>query len=59
MNVTMIKGISCWLLMIVFIIMTFATTDMINSELFASLGIIMAVLSLKILSTPKEITNEQ
>lgn len=59
MNVTMIKGGFCWLLMIVFILMTLITEDVINSELFASLGILMAGLSLKILSTPNKITNEQ
>ena len=59
MNVTMIKGGFCWLLMIVFILMTLITEDVINSELFASLEILMAGLSLKILSTPNKITNEQ
>jgi hypothetical protein len=59
MNVTMIKGLLCWVLMIVFIIMTFITKDVINSEFFACLGVAMAILSLKMLSTPKEITNEQ
>jgi hypothetical protein len=59
MNVTMIKGLLCWVLMIVFIIMTFITKDVINSEFFACLGVTMAILSLKMLSTPKEITNEQ
>lgn len=54
----MIKGIFCWVVMIACVLMAFASKNESNSELFASLAIIAGTFSLKVLSTPKEVTNE-
>lgn len=50
MKVNEIKINMCLLLMIVFAIMAFLTKDVLNSQLFASIGIIAGVLLTKFMS---------
>jgi len=52
MKLTKAKITICLIVMIVFIVLSFTTSDKINSQLFASLGIISGVLITKIKSTP-------
>lgn len=51
MNLIVIKTSVCLILMIAFLIMAFITKNVVNSQLFASLGIITGALTLKFLST--------
>lgn len=54
MNAIVIKTIFILVLMIAFLIMAFITEDVINSQLFASLGIITGTFASKHLS-PKNL----
>ena len=50
MNLNSIKIVFCLLLMLVFLIMAFITNDVSNVQLFASFGIIMGAMAIKILN---------
>jgi hypothetical protein len=45
MNITLIKTFLCLMLMIIFVIMAIITKDIINSKLFASLGLITGTIA--------------
>ncbi len=59
MNLTEIKSIFYLVLMIAFLIMAFTTKDIVNRQLFASLGIITGAFVTKSLSTQNTTTNEK
>lgn len=58
MKINELKIFICLVLMIVFVIEAFLTKDIINSQLFASLGIITGALVIKFMSNQNTKTNE-
>jgi hypothetical protein len=58
MNLIVIKTSICLVLMIVFLIISFTTKDVLNSQLSASLGIISGAFAFKFLSTNNTTTDE-
>jgi hypothetical protein len=59
MNLIVIKTIFCLMLMIVLLIMAFITKDVVNSQLFASLGIVIGASVYKLVSTQNITSNEK
>jgi hypothetical protein len=58
MNTALMKTLFCLLLMVTVLVMAFFTKDVINSKLFASLGIIIGALGFHNLSTSNQINHE-
>jgi hypothetical protein len=59
MNTALMKTLFCLLLMVAVLVMAFITKDVVNSKLFASLGIIIGALVSHNLSTCNKIYHEQ
>jgi len=59
MNLIVIKTRICFILMIAVLIMAFIPKDVINSQVFASLGIITVAFVFKIMSTQHVTTDEK
>ena len=59
MMLIVIKTSLCLVLMIAFLIMAFVTKDVVNSQLFASLGIITGAYASKFVSTQNTTTDEK
>lgn len=59
MNLFVIKTFFCLIFMIALVIMAFITKDIVYSQLFSSLGIIIVALTSKLVSTPKNRTDEK
>lgn len=58
MYIKLVKTCFCLLLLIAFAILAFTSKDAVNSQIFASLAIIIGALTLKNLSTKNQIKNE-
>jgi len=58
MNFLLKKWILSLALMIVFIMLAILSNDMVDRQLFASLGIVMAAITSKILSNQTHVKNE-
>jgi hypothetical protein len=58
MNFLLKKWILSLALMIVFIMLAILSNDMVDRQLFASLGIVMAAITSKILSNQTHLKNE-
>ncbi len=58
MNFNAIKTSFCFVLMIAFILMSFISEDVINSQLFAASAIISGALTSKFLSATKSNENQ-
>jgi hypothetical protein len=59
MKLNEFKSIVCFVIMVVFGIKAFITKDVLDSQLFAALGIIAGVLFSKIMSNQNTKTNEK
>ena len=59
MNLIVIKTILCLVSAIAFLIMAFITKDVVNNQLFASLGIITLAYASKFVSTKNTTTDEK
>jgi hypothetical protein len=59
MNTALMKTLFCLLLMVAVLVMAFITKDVVNSKLFASLGIIIGAFGSHNLSTCNQINHEQ
>jgi len=58
MKLMEIKTSLCFVSMLVFLIIAFTTKDVVNSQIFASLGIITGAVLSKNVSTQNQIKNE-
>lgn len=58
MNFLRKKWILSLALMIVFIMLAILSNDMVDRQLFASLGIVMAAITSKVLSNQTQVKNE-
>ncbi len=58
MNFLLKKWILSLALMIVFIMLAILSNDMVDRQLFASLGIVMAAITSKVLSNQTHVKNE-
>jgi len=59
MKINELASILCFLVMLVFGIEAFITKDVLNSQLFASIGIIAATILSKIISNQNTKSNEK
>lgn len=59
MKLIEIKSTFCLVLMIVILIMSFITKDVVNSQLLASLALITGAYATRILSTQNSTTDEK
>jgi len=58
MNFLLTKTILCLILMMVFLMIAIISTDVINRQLFASLGIITGAFTSKFISNQTQVKNE-